>query len=138
MVDKFVITSRIEQIDKNLEKLSVYKGVSFKKFFDDPIVQDVVEYNLFQIVNHIIDIIEHVVVDENYGLPESSYNAAQILSEKGIISKKDLDMLKKMIGFSNVIGQQYINISKEIVYKILMDDLSGIRNVVTTIVQGFC
>ncbi len=108
MVDKFVITSRVEQIDKHLEKLSAYKEFSFKNFLNDPIVQDVVEYNLFRIVNHIIDIIEHVVVDENYGLPASSYEAAQILSEKGIINKRDLDMLKKMTGFRNVIGHEYI------------------------------
>jgi uncharacterized protein YutE (UPF0331/DUF86 family) len=137
MVDKFVITSRVEQIDKLLEKLSAYKGISFKKFLNDSIVQDVVEYNLFQVVNHIIDIIEHIVVDENYGLPASSYEAAQILSEKGIINKRDLDRLKKMIGFRNVIGHEYININKEIVYKILMDDLSGIKTVVAKIVRDF-
>ncbi|HEB32471.1 MAG TPA: DUF86 domain-containing protein [Spirochaetes bacterium] len=137
MVDKFVITSRVEQIDEHLEKLSAYKGISFKKFLNDPIVQDVVEYNLFQIVNHVIDIIEHIVVDENYGLPASSYEAAQILSEKGTINKKDLDILKRMIGFRNVIGHEYININKEIVYKILMDNLSGIKTVVAKIVQDF-
>ncbi len=46
-------------------------------------------------------------------------------------------MLKKMIGFRNVIGHEYININKEIVYNILMNNLSSIKTVVSKIVQSF-
>ncbi|MFH1847036.1 MAG: HepT-like ribonuclease domain-containing protein, partial [Candidatus Omnitrophota bacterium] len=67
MVDKNVIISRVEQIDKHLNRVFVYKNISFEKFQKDLIAQDVVEYNFFQIINHIIDMIEHIVVDEDYG-----------------------------------------------------------------------
>ncbi|MFH1846375.1 MAG: HepT-like ribonuclease domain-containing protein, partial [Candidatus Omnitrophota bacterium] len=67
MVDKNVIISRVEQIDKHLNRIFVYKNISFEKFQKDLIAQDVVEYNFFQIINHIIDMIEHIVVDEDYG-----------------------------------------------------------------------
>ncbi len=137
MVDKYVVISRVEQIDKLLDKISGYNRISYEQFLNDSIIQDVVEYNLFRIVNHIIEIIEHIVVDEDYGIPSSSYEAAQILSEKGIINKRDLGTLKKRIGFRNVVGHEYININKEIVYKILMNNLSSIKTIVSKIVQSF-
>ncbi|MFH1772470.1 MAG: DUF86 domain-containing protein [Candidatus Omnitrophota bacterium] len=137
MVDKNVIYSRAEQIDKHLDKISKYKSISYEDFINDEISQDVIEYNLFQIINHIIDMVERVVVDENYGLPSTAYEAVQILSEKEVINGKELDLLKKMIGFRNVVGHEYININKEIVYNILTGNLNQIKTVVSRIVQKF-
>ena len=73
MLDKNVIVTRIEQIDKHLKKVSFYKNFSFEKFLEDTNAQDIVEYNLFQIVNHLINIVQHTVVEEDYGLPQSAY-----------------------------------------------------------------
>ena len=135
MVDKNVVASRVEQIDKHLDRISSYCKLSYDDFLNDIISQDVVEYNLFQIINHIIDIIEHIVVDEDYGLPATSYEAAVILSDKKIINENDLDLFKKMIGFRNIIGHEYININKEIVYNILTNNLPEIKKIVSKIVQ---
>ena len=55
MVNKSVIRSRMEQIEEHMSKLSNYKNLSFDEFSKDWTYQDIVEYNLFQIVNHIID-----------------------------------------------------------------------------------
>lgn len=137
MVDKSVILSRVEQIDKHLNKLYDFKDLSYDNFIKDWIPQDVVEYNLFQIINHIIDMVEHIVVDDDYGLPSTSYEAIQILFDKGIIDERDLDLLKKMIGFRNVVGHEYININKEIVYNILTKNLPEIKVVVSKIIKKF-
>lgn len=137
MVDKNVIMSRIEQIDGHLEKISVYKTLSYEDFKKDSIAQDIVEYNLFQIVNHIVDMIEHIVVDADYGFPQNSYEAVLILNEKKIISQTDLDLLKKMIGFRNIIGHDYISIDKKVVYSILTKREEDIRNINSQIAQKF-
>lgn len=137
MVDKNVIVSRAEQIDKHLSKISSYKTLSYEQFLKDLIAQDVVEYNLFQITNHIIDAIQHIVVDEDYGLPQTSYEAAQILFEKEILDEKDLQLLKRMIGFRNVIGHDYISIDKKIIYSILLEETDNIKNIMSKIIQRF-
>ena len=114
MVNKNILTNRIELIDTHLNRLSAYHYLSRQDFLNDINVQDIVEYNFFQIVNHLIrshfttsktssildevetakmgfemasNIIEHIVVDEDYGLPQTAYDAARILNEKGVLNK---------------------------------------------------
>jgi uncharacterized protein YutE (UPF0331/DUF86 family) len=97
MVNPSVITRRVEQIEKHLERIRPFASLSHEAFLKDNVAQDVVEYNLFQIVNHLIDIFQHTVVDEEYGFPETAYEAAQILFEKGILSKEDVEVFKQML-----------------------------------------
>lgn len=137
MVDKNVILKRAEQIDKHLEKISPYSTLSKEDFLKDEKAQDIVEYNLFQIVNHLADIVQHIVVDENYGLPQSNYDASYILYEKGILDNSDLDLLKKMIGFRNAIGHDYISLDKEIVYSTLIKGEKDIRNILSKLTGKF-
>jgi len=99
MVDKNILVGRVEQIEKHLRKIAAYRRMSLREFLRDEKTQDIVEYNLFQIVNHFIDIIQHIVVDEEYGFPQTAYEAAQILTDKKILTAKDLKIFKNMIGF---------------------------------------
>ena len=137
MVNPSVITKRVEQIEKHLERMRPFASLSQEAFLKDNVAQDVVEYNLFQIVNHLIDIFQHTVVDEEYGFPETAYEAAQILFEKGILSKEDVEIFKQMVGFRNVVGHDYINVDKEIVYHILSHGEKDIRALRTRIVSRF-
>jgi len=137
MVNPIVITKRVEQIERHLERLRPFASLSHEAFLDNSVAQDVVEYNLFQIVNHLIDIFQHTVVDEEYGFPETAYEAAQILFQKDILSKEDVNIFKQMVGFRNVVGHDYINVDKEIVYNILTLGEKDIRTLLTRIVSKF-
>jgi uncharacterized protein YutE (UPF0331/DUF86 family) len=137
MVNPSVITKRVEQIEKHLDRIRPFASLSHEVFLKDNVAQDVVEYNLFQIVNHLIDIFQHTVVDEEYGFPETAYEAAQILFEKGILSKGDVEIFKPMVGFRNVVGHDYINVDKEIVYNILAHGENDVRALITRIVSRF-
>jgi len=137
MVNPSVITKRVEQIEKHLERIRPFASLSHEAFLKDNVAQDVVEYNLFQIVNHLIDIFQHTVVDEEYGFPETAYEAAHILFKKGILSKEDVEIFKQMVGFRNVVGHDYINVDKEIVYNILTQGDKDVRALITRIVSKF-
>ena len=137
MVNPSVILKRAEQIEKHLERMRRFASLSYDAFLKDSVAQDVTEYNLFQIVNHLIDIFQHVVVDEEYGFPESAYEAAQILLTKEILSKEDVELFRHMVGFRNIVGHDYINIDKEIVYKILSQGEKDIRALLSRIVSRF-
>lgn len=137
MVNPSVITKRVEQIEKHLARIRPFSSLSQEAFLKDNVAQDVVEYNLFQIVNHLIDIFQHIVVDEEYGFPETAYEAAQILFERGILSKEDLEIFKQMVGFRNVVGHDYMNMDKEIVYQILVHGEKDVRALITRIISKF-
>lgn len=135
MVNKNILVGRVEQIEKHLRKIAAYRKMPLGKFLRDEKTQDIVEYNLFQIVNHFIDIIQHVVVDEDYGFPQTAYEAAQILADKKILTAKDLEIFKNMIGFRNVVGHDYIEINKKTVYYIFTTGEKEIKRVLSRIVE---
>ena len=137
MVNPSVILKRAEQIEKHLERIRPFTSLSYDTFLKDSTAQDIAEYNLFQIVNHLIDIFQHVVVDEEYGFPENAYEAAKILLEKGILSQEDVELFKRMVGFRNIVGHDYVNIDKEIVYGILAHGEKDIRTLLTRIISKF-
>jgi len=137
MLDKNIISTRIVQIDNHLDRISSYSKLSYEDFLKDENVQDIVEYNLFQIVNHLINIAQHIVVDEDYGLPQTAYEASQILHDKGILDRDNLELLKKMIGFRNIIGHDYISLNKKVVYFILTKGTEDIRKILSKIVKKF-
>lgn len=137
MVNPGVVMKRVEQIEKHLERMRSFASLSYEVFLGNSVAQDVVEYNLFQIVNHLIDIFQHTVVDEEYGFPETAYEAAEILFKKGILSHEDVEIFKQMVGFRNVVGHDYIHVDKEIVYKILTQGEKDVRALLTRIVSRF-
>jgi len=137
MVNPSVILKRTEQIEKHLERIRPFVSLPYEAFLRDSLAQDVVEYNLFQVVNHLIDIFQHTVVDEEYGFPETAYEAGRILLEKGILSQEDEEIFRQMVGFRNVVGHDYINLDKKIVYTILTEGEKDIRALLTRIVSRF-
>ena len=137
MVNRDVLRSRIELINNHLNRILPYKGLSYEDFLKDMEAQDIVEYNFFQIVNHLISLTEHIVVDEDYGLPQTPYEAAMILRDKGVLDKGDLVLLRKMIGFRNVIGHDYVHLNKEIVYSLLKSGQKDVGQILTRITGKF-
>lgn len=137
MLDKNLLLTRLEAIERHLEKIAPFAGLTYQGFLGDSSAQDIVEYNLFQIINHLITITQHIVVDEDYGLPQTSYEASQILFDKGILDGNDLELMKKMIGFRNVVGHNYLSINKEVVYFILTQGRQDVKKILATITHRF-
>jgi uncharacterized protein YutE (UPF0331/DUF86 family) len=137
MVDRNVIASRVEAVEKHLARLNIQSRKSKEEFLVDLDAQDIVEYNLFQCVNHLIDLIQHIVVDDNLGFPESAYDAAEILHDKGIFSETDRNLSREMIGFRNIVGHDYISLNKEKIYEMLRNGPEDIKRILSVIVTRF-
>jgi uncharacterized protein YutE (UPF0331/DUF86 family) len=137
VIDRLVLTRRVEEIEKHLAKIDPFAKKKLKDFLGDPITQDVVEYNLFQIVNHLINIVQHIAVDEDYGYPQTAYEAGHLLLEKGVFSEDDQEIFRRMVGFRNVVGHDYMNIDKKMVYSILTEGTQDIKGLVSKIVKRF-
>jgi len=60
-----------------------------------------------------------------------------MLLEHGVFAEDDLEVFRKMVGFRNVIGHDYIHINKIIVHSILTEGQKDIKILVSKIVKRF-
>ncbi|TJX15177.1 DUF86 domain-containing protein [Tissierella creatinini] len=114
MVNPTVIKQRLNQLSTSLRKVEKYKVLSLEEFLEDDVVQDVVEYNLFIIVNMMVDIATHIVVDNNLGNPETLGGAFDILCKEKYIDKAEAKIYRNMVGLRNILSHEYIKINKNI------------------------
>ena len=127
----------MEKIDYHFKRVMLYHRFTLGEYQNDLTAQDIVEYNLFQTINHFIDMMQHIVTDEGYGFPQTAYESAEILKKQKIFTQRDLEIIRQMIGFRNVIGHEYIDIDKRIVYEILTKRLSDIQRMVGKLARRF-
>jgi len=137
MVKRNVLIRKVEQIERHLAKLKIYQELSCAAFLDHADAQDIITFNLFQAVNNLISMIEHVVVDEGYGLPESASHAAEILVRQKILTARDLQIMCQMAGFRNIIALQYADIDQKKVHAALRCAGKDIRGIVKKLTKRF-
>ena len=137
MVNRNILLSKMEYINRHLSRVRLYGKLRFEHFIQDTNIQDIIEYNLFQAINHLIAMMEHIVVDENYGLPQSAGDAAMILKTKRILTQKDVELIRKMIGFRNVVGHDYIHLDKKIVYTVMTKGVKDLRRIIAKLAKRF-
>jgi len=137
MVDKNLITAKLEFIRKHIERLRPYQVLSLDAFKNDSNAQDIVEYNLFQIMNHLISLAEYVVMDNDLEVPGNAYEAFEKLIEKKLFPENLAVLMRKMIGFRNVIGHEYVSIDKNLVHEILVYKLMDIQTVYAFFAENY-
>lgn len=137
MVDKEVIQERLKQLSICIGKITKFRQLSFEKFLDDDLAQDVIEYNLFQSINLMIDIASHIVVDNNLGKPTKLADVFGILYKEKYLNDKQLSVYKNMVGFRNILSLEYINIDKVIVYKIMQENLNDLNEFILLVNDNF-
>ncbi|WP_296865712.1 DUF86 domain-containing protein [Thermosyntropha sp.] len=119
MVKAEVIKKRLEKIYVCLVKIQKYQHLSWDEFLQNDVAQDVVEYNLFNVINMMTDIALHIVADNRLGNADSMTEAFEILYNHKYISKNDLKTYKNMIGLRNILAHEYVNLDKKIIYDVM-------------------
>jgi uncharacterized protein YutE (UPF0331/DUF86 family) len=137
MVDISILRKKTTQITNSLRLIERYQDVSYADFTSDEVIQSVVEYQLFIIINQISDIANHIVVDNCYGSVESMSDGFKILKEKGFITEPDMNTYIKMVGFRNILAHQYIGLSKDIVYDVQKNGLKDIKKFLIMLDENF-
>lgn len=137
MVNIEIVKKRLNQMAVSLEKIERFKEISLAEFLNDDIIQDVIEYNLFILINMMIDIATHIVVDDNMGSPETLGGAFDILNREGYLNDKETKTYKNMVGLRNILSHEYVNIDKNIIYDILQNNLIDIKGFIVFIDDNF-
>lgn len=128
MVKRDVAAQKLSQIQKSLDKIGEYSALSYDEFCRHPVARDVVEYNLFIVINSMIDIASHIVTDETYGEVDQLADGFRILAGHGYWSEEQALTYVKMVAFRNMIAHQYADVSPKVVYDVLQNKLGDIAS----------
>ncbi len=137
LVDERILKRKIIQINESLQMITKYINISYKEFENDKVIQNVVEFNLFIIINQMAEIANHIIVDNDYGIIETLSDGFRVLKQKGYISESNMNNYIKMVGFRNIIAHQYVDLKKEIVFDVIKNKLKDIVEFVNMIDKEF-
>ena len=127
MVKREVMERKLCQIEKSLGKISAYRSLSYEDFLAHPVARDVVEYNLFIVINAMIDIVSHIVSDEGLGEIDALADGFRILEKHRYWQADQTETYVKMVAFRNMIAHQYADVSGRVVYEVVQTRLENIR-----------
>lgn len=137
MVDKEILQKKLQYIEQTLRKLKILRKETSENFLSSFQTVDAAKHNLQVTIEAIVDIANHIVARERYGLPESSVEAVELLVQNNILDAELAQRLRLMVKFRNRIVHLYQEIDDEQVHRILREDLDDIQVFMDIIVVKF-
>ena len=122
-IDKDRILSLIGEIEKSLTILNEYSSIQKKELVTDLKALGSIKYYLIVAIEACIDIANHIIAKERYGVPKTYSDCFSILLERKIISKQLANKLINMAKFRNLLVHLYWNVNDERIYEILQTEL---------------
>lgn len=119
MVNQVLLKTKIAHIKNSLEKLTRKTRISLKEFKSDTDVQDIIIHNLQLAIQGTIDMASHIISDQGWGIPSTLVGLFDVLQEHSVIDEKLTDIMKRMVGFRNIIIHEYEDVDLDKVYQIL-------------------
>ncbi len=137
MVDKEILQGKLHFIEKTLAKLYLLRQLTSEDFLGNFQSVDSAKHNLQVAIEAIVDIANHIIARERYGLPDSSAEAIGLLAEHGILELELVRRLRLMVKFRNRIIHLYQEVDDAQIYRILQEDLGDIKAFVKAIITKF-
>lgn len=117
MVNKNILTARLERLRDYLDILESIQKVDCKSFLEDPFVYGTAERNLHLAIECLLDIGNHIIADRGYERPGSYADVFRILHQKRVIPGHLNEELEGMAGFRNVLVHDYMHLDRVRVYQ---------------------
>ncbi|KRQ87640.1 hypothetical protein ABG79_00441 [Caloramator mitchellensis] len=132
-IDFEKIKQKIIFVEDNLRKINELKRLSKDEFLKDFRNIDSAKYLLQTSIEAMLDIANHIIARNRWGKVETNRDSFEILSNKGIIDKKDIEKYFLMAKFRNRIVHMYIDIDDETIYGILINNTDDIKRFIENI-----
>lgn len=116
MIDRHLIEHKLKRIENFIKEIKTVNIPSLKEFNSDVIKRRFIERNLQLSIEEMIDICKHIISFLDLPSTETYSECFIQLSEIGIISKKNLSIYKKMVGFRNRLIHGYEKMDEAIIY----------------------
>lgn len=131
-----VIENQISYILKHLEIAIGYQKYSFTEFETSVLIKGAVERELYVLAQAVIDLAEAVVAYKNFRKPTTMREALDILGEEKIVPIEFLAEFHKIVGFRNALAHDYHDLKPEVIYDVLRNNLSQIRQFIDHIQES--
>ena len=132
MVRPEVILRRLVKLDEYLEILEGLQRYDLDAFVKDPERYGSAERFLQLAIETSLDIGSHVIAELRLGTVDSYRDIPTILAEHNYLDSELRERWIQMIGFRNVLVHDYVDLDREIVYRVLqqdLDDIAALRRV---------
>ncbi|MES2677527.1 MAG: DUF86 domain-containing protein [Pseudomonadota bacterium] len=125
MVDDIIVNKifSIQKCSKRAKEEYQNNQASFSKNFS---AQDSAILNILRACEQAIDLANHLVRINNFGIPNNSADGFKMLAENGLIDYDLYRKLVKMTGFRNIAIHQYQEINLEIVISVINKNLNDL------------
>lgn len=121
MVNKNVLSARLEKLREYLGVLESIQKYDCNRFVTDPFIYGTAERNLHLAIECLLDIGNHIIADRSYEKPESYADVFRILFDNKVISSKLYKNLKGMAAFRNILVHDYLRLDRTRVHKLVID-----------------
>lgn len=137
MVDKDIMQRKLSYIDLKLNNLEILKLIERQEFLASFQAVDAAKYNIQVCVEALIDVSNHIVARERWGIPSTSAEAVKLLIEHGVLDKDKEQSLVQMVKFRNRIVHLYQEVDDSEIYRILQENLDDIKGFIQAVISKF-
>ncbi len=127
MVHPEVIRRRLQKLADYLEILERLSRYGLEEFLADPEHWGSAERFLQMSLEATLDMGSHIIADESLGVVNQSRDIPRIFREKGFIGEELEQTWIRMIGFRNILVNEYLDVDREIVFDLITTQLDDIR-----------
>lgn len=122
-----VVRKRLQKLEEYLAILERLRRYSRAEFMRDPERYGSAERFLQLSIETINDIASHVIAEQGLGEVNASRDLAHLFRKHGYVDEPRERQWMQMIGFRNILVHNYLEIDRDIVYKILQESLDDLR-----------
>ncbi|MDF1521394.1 MAG: DUF86 domain-containing protein [Trueperaceae bacterium] len=131
-----VFERHVRRFDEVLGFLERVAETPWERFRDDPEKYGSAERFLQVAVEVLNDLGAHVVARSG-GEPVGAYrDVPRRLLEAGVLDEEEADVWRRVIGFRNVVVNEYLEVDRAIVYDVLQHRLSDLRDLMRALLRG--
>jgi len=129
------VQSKLDLIPENLEKIEIFRAMSYEEFISDFRNIDSALHRLQTSIQALVDIGGYIIASLGLRTPSTSGEVIDILVEHGLLKIERRDRYISMIQFRNRIVHFYNTINLKILYQILQNELIDIREIYREFIQ---
>jgi uncharacterized protein YutE (UPF0331/DUF86 family) len=132
-----IVINKIQSIQRCCERAREEYSKNPDLFSTDFTLQDSAVLNIIRACEQAIDLANHIIKDNRYGIPTSSAESFELLVKKKIISADLAEKLIKMTKFRNIVIHAYQQVKIEIVKNVILNDLTDLLSFAEEIKKQF-
>ncbi|MFY9303018.1 MAG: DUF86 domain-containing protein [Atribacterales bacterium] len=136
-VDKERIIYLLGEIEKALNILKDFQKEEKEKIIGDAKTLGSVKYYFIVVMEGCIDVCNHILSREHWGVPGSYADGFAFLGERGIIPESLAQNLANMAKFRNLLVHLYWKVDDERLYQILQSQLQDIDAFIDCIAKKY-